>query len=209
MARRLTQQEYEQKVYDCVGDRYSVISPYEGKTKPVTFHCNIHNIDFTATAECFMRGPDKVRCSCPKCVEERNMKHHLENTVELECSYCGKKFRRAKSKTANSKSGLYFCCREHKDLAQQISFGLKEIWPEHYDVETSKAYRPLAFRNYPHKCAICGWDEDESILEVHHIDECRNHNQLDNLIILCPICHRKLTNHTYKLIGREQIVPIK
>ena len=28
----------------------------------------------------------------------------------------------------------------------------------------------------------------------------------ENLIILCPICHRKLTSHKYKLINREQIV---
>ncbi|WP_444210111.1 HNH endonuclease [Dialister succinatiphilus] len=67
-------------------------------------------------------------------------------------------------------------------------------------------YRRNAYRNYPHKCAVCGWDEDEDILEVHHIDENREHNELFNLIILCPICHRKLSSHKYKLVNREQIV---
>ena len=107
----------------------------------------------------------------------------------------------------NSRSGLYFCCREHKDLAQRLDSGLEfeALRPEHYGT-ISKNYRDVAFRLYPHQCAICGWDEDKDILEVHHIDEDRNHNEKENLIILCPICHRKLTSHKYKLINREQIV---
>ena len=40
---------------------------------------------------------------------------------------------------------------------------------------------------------------------VHHIDENREHNTLDNLIILCPICHKKLTTGKYLLQGREAI----
>lgn len=52
------------------------------------------------------------------------------------------------------------------------------------------------------------WDEDPDILEVHHIDENREHNELSNLVILCPICHRKITSHKYKLIERNSIIPI-
>ena len=93
-------------------------------------------------------------------------------------------------------------------MAQRIDFGLKEIQPNHYGnaVENIHNYRKNAFRYYPHKCAVCDWNEDEDILEVHHIDENRDHNELSNLIILCPICHRKLSSHKYKLIDREQIV---
>ena len=91
----------------------------------------------------------------------------------------------------NSKSGIYFCCREHKDLAQRIDFGLKEIQPNHYGnaVENINNYRKNAFRYYS-----------------HNIDENRNHNELSNLIILCLICHRKLSSHKYKLINKEQII---
>ena len=79
--------------------------------------------------------------------------------------------------------------------------------PEHYGVnESSSSYRKLAFRNYSHKCAICGWDEDEDILQVHHIDENRLNANLNNLIILCPTCHQKLTIGKYKLVGREKII---
>jgi 5-methylcytosine-specific restriction endonuclease McrA len=65
--------------------------------------------------------------------------------------------------------------------------------------ENSSAYRRNAFLAYPHECAICGYNEDERILEVHHIDENRNHNEIKNLIILCPNCHKKLSLHLYTL----------
>ena len=37
------------------------------------------------------------------------------------------------------------------------------------------------------------------VLEVHHIDENRNNNDISNLVILCPICHKYLTLHLYTL----------
>ena len=115
---------------------------------------------------------------CPKC-----------KYVEIECSYCGKKIKRLKSRL-KSQTGEYYCSREcgnrHKNsLIMQTKNG--------------SAYRRNAFLEYEHCCAICGWDEDERILEVHHIDENRNNNNLENLIILCPTCHRKITLGLYSL----------
>lgn len=46
---------------------------------------------------------------------------------------------------------------------------------------------------------ICGWDEDTRILEVHHINSDRSNNDLSNLMILCPICHTKITLGYYKI----------
>ncbi len=199
MGRKLTQEEYEQRVFDAVGDKYSVVSEYKGKTKPIQLHCNIHNINFEATAECFMRGPNDVRTKCPQCYQEFLDK----NKVELVCAYCGKKFKRGVSELNKSKSGLYFCCREHKDLAQRIDSGENFISmrPDHYDKlgSNSHEYRAKAFREFPHKCAVCGYDEDERILQVHHKDSNRQNNSSENLVILCPNCHWKITLGLYKL----------
>ena len=52
---------------------------------------------------------------------------------------------------------------------------------------------------YEHKCMCCGWDEDDRILEVHHIDENRKNSHISNLCLLCPTCHRKITLGYYKL----------
>ena len=55
------------------------------------------------------------------------------------------------SKLEKSKSGLYFCCREHKDLAQKINAGesFKSIRPTHYKNGIG-TYRENAFFEYPH-----------------------------------------------------------
>lgn len=209
MPRKLSQEEFCKRVYEAVGNRYNVISEYNGKTKPVIFHCNIHNINFKATAECFMRGSGDVRSKCPLCAEEDKEERFYEKNTLVECAYCGKQFYKKNSRL-ETKSGLHFCCREHKDLAQRLSSGqqFNNLRPEHYGKEDIKEYRLNAFRNYIHECSICHWNEDEDILEVHHIDENRNNNNLNNLIILCPICHRKLTSHKYKLINRTQIIKL-
>lgn len=209
MAKKLTQQEFEIKVFNCVGNKYTVISEYLGKTKPITLHCNIHNINFTVNAECFMRGPKDIRCKCPKCSEEQSQKQKLDIRTKVKCAYCGKEFLRLNSKLNNSKSGLYFCSRECKDTAQSLKSGdnFKSLRPEHYG-SLFGDYRKLAFKNYPHKCAVCGYDEDERILQVHHKDENREHNNLENLIILCPNCHWKITLHLYTLTKDNILLPI-
>ena len=78
-----------------------------------------------------------------------------------------------------------------------------------YESSTSstnpQSYRLVAFKNYDWKCAVCGYEEDIEytkgsteatkvpvILDVHHLDNNRNHNDSSNLVILCPTCHAKI-----------------
>ena len=93
-----------------------------------------------------------------------------------------------------------------EDLAQKLESGekFKSLRP-HYK-NGKYVYRERAFNEYPHKCAVCGWNEDEDILEVHHIDSNTSNNSLDNLIILCPTCHRKITLGKYELVDRCKII---
>ena len=61
-------------------------------------------------------------------------------------------------------------------------------------------YRKLAFDRYDPVCAYCGFGIPE-ILEVAHIDGNRQNNDIGNLVILCPTCHKMLdvdliSNHT-------------
>lgn len=204
MSRKLSQEKFEEKIFNLFGNKYTVVSQYLGKRQPITLHCNVHNVDFTVTAECFMRGTGDIRSSCPECTKDKRR----EKQVLCTCAYCGINFYRAPSKLKNSLSGLTFCCREHKDLAQRLESGeqFKEMRPPHYSgIITTRTYRDFAFKHYPHYCTNCGWDEDENILQVHHIDENRENNKLENLMILCPTCHMKLTSHRYILDENKKI----
>lgn len=42
------------------------------------------------------------------------------------------------------------------------------------------------------KCPFCN-NTDVGHFEIHHIDETPDNNAMDNLILLCPICHSKIT----------------
>jgi hypothetical protein len=104
--------------------------------------------------------------------------------VEVTCAHCGILFKKPKSKLPGSKSGLFFCCREHKDIAQSY---IKEIMPDHYGTGSSD-YRSIAFKAHGEYCAECGCSIF-AVLEVHHKDKDRSNNDPSNLEVLCANCH--------------------
>lgn len=194
----------EEKIWRTSNQRFKLKTPFKGRNYPVTLFCVKHNIEFIVSGDA--AGRDPIRCNCPECSKELKQKQYEDKRTEVVCAYCGKKFLKANSKLPLSKSGLYFCCREHKDLAQRLESGnqFDSMRPDHYG--NGAEYRKIAFRNYPHKCSVCGWDDDEDVLQVHHIDENRRNANPENLIILCPTCHQKLTIGKYQLIDRNKIV---
>ena len=202
----MTFEQLNEKIYKNTLNTCHYVSGYQNRSSEVLLHCDIHNITFTTKYENVGRD-NRPHHVCPKCKELD--KQDTNSNIELICAYCGKKFQRQISRLENSKSGFYFCCREHKDLAQSLKGGdkFKSIRPNHYGQQKTD-YRKTAFDLYPHKCHICGWAEDEDVLEVHHIDENHKNNDENNLIILCPICHRKITSHKYKLINRSYLQKI-
>jgi len=52
--------------------------------------------------------------------------------------------------------------------------------------------RKFAFSKKESKCQICGYLEYKCCLDVHHVDYDPNNNSIENLAILCVICHRKV-----------------
>jgi len=42
-------------------------------------------------------------------------------------------------------------------------------------------------------CSFCN-EQDVAALEIHHIDEDPNHNELENLLLVCSSCHSKITH---------------
>jgi len=117
-------------------------------------------------------------------------------SVELECAVCQTKFQRLKSNLGKSRHGIYFCSRECKDFGQSIDDGVLEIQPDHYtkvenaDAWSKNTYRKYALREQGSECRLCGYNEYEEALEVHHNDGDRSNNSKDNLTVLCAICHK-------------------
>jgi hypothetical protein len=54
-------------------------------------------------------------------------------------------------------------------------------------------------------CPLCD-DSNVEHFEIHHIDEMPENNDFVNLLMLCPICHSKITKRD---ITKEEVVQIK
>lgn len=203
---KLKEEEIQQKVFQNTLETCDYISGYETANSTIKIKCRKHQYEFETKWE-NVRRANRAHHVCPFCIQEDINKKKEELRIEVECAYCHQKFLKLKSRLDNSKSGLYFCCREHKDLAQRIESGKEfdSMRPDHFNAGIFN-YRDKALKEYPHKCAVCGYNEEPDILQVHHIDENRQNNKLDNLIILCPNCHAKITYGNYILKDRKELI---
>ena len=141
---------------------------------------------FLAEQKEINRGFGKF-CS-QRCANIQRVLNLVPPEPNVKCALCGTNFYLCSSKQDNSKSGLFFCCRAHKDEAQRVG-GIKEIMPAHYGVVSENTYRRIAFAAKPKVCERCGYDKHEAGIIVHHRDRNRDNNDISNLEVLCAICH--------------------
>lgn len=106
------------------------------------------------------------------------------------CKHCGQKFMSA------SKSAKYCSdsCKQKNYRAKQKSLSEEGV--------SIKTYYKI-FEKIP--CEICQWNKTSR--DLHHIIEVANGgtNELNNLICVCPNCHREIHNN---LISKEDLYKI-
>ena len=140
-------------------------------------------------------GKGKREICSRDCLDAAN-----QNRIKMNCAICGKEVWRNPSKVG--KNNLAFCCREHKEEAQTIKSGLLKC--THY-ADGSTIYRRTALEHYGAKCEWCGFGI-EALLEAHHINKNRYDNRIENLIILCLICHGLVHKDLVEVKNREAII---
>jgi len=143
--------------------------------------------------ECFVEKREINRGNGKFCSQQCSSDHRVANLQELEknvtCAFCKQSFHMTFHRGKRSKSGLYFCCRLHKDNAQKIG-GIKEIMPSHYGTGSpDNTYRRTAFSNKPKICERCRYDQHPAAIIVHHKDRNRMNDSIENLEVLCSNCH--------------------
>lgn len=65
----------------------------------------------------------------------------------------------------------------------------KEVYGKVKSERTPIKEKEAIFRKFDNKCAVCGEMEG---LHIHHKDEDATNNRVDNLIVLCGVCHKKI-----------------
>lgn len=119
------------------------------------------------------------------------------------CQRCGKERWVTPSDRAQNKTGRFYCSRSCAASVNNMLYKRGENHPNF--VSGSGSYRARAIRHYGAKCAVCSWDEDPRVIDVHHRDENRRHNKLENLVVLCAICHAKITRG-YCLLTKDNVL---
>ena len=113
--------------------------------------------------------------------------------IKTQCAYCGKDIEVQPHIIKKSKSGNVFCSQSCACSFNNTLYRSGENNPNWVDGQYKgySTYTKIAYRTYKHQCVICGCS-DELMLQVHHIDQDRSNDSVDNLIILCANDHLKL-----------------
>lgn len=124
--------------------------------------------------------------------------------IKCNCAQCGKELEKLPSEIKKSKTGNMFCDRSCACSFNNTLLRSGENNPNWKDgTGKSKVHTKTAFRTYKHQCSICKFNEP-SALQVHHIDENNQNNEVSNLIILCANHHSMV--HYGTLIIDESII---
>lgn len=115
------------------------------------------------------------------------------------CEICGKTFER-KQKIRNGRKITCDNCKNNAVHFKKNPISLMDF--------SKRTISKILYRSNK-GCAICGWNK--AICDVHHIIPRKNggDNSNDNLIVLCPNCHREIhsgmSNYTIEDLQNKSI----
>ena len=137
------------------------------------------------------RGQKNFYCTL-RC---RNDKR-LAQRIQCSCAECGKILHRAAGSIRHKRQ---YCTRKCATIAKNKT----RIGEAHPNWNGGTGYRVRALRHYGRKCTnescslrVIGL-MDERMLDVHHRDKNRRHNEISNLEVLCVWCHAKKTRGVF------------
>jgi len=130
--------------------------------------------------------PSLVENSTMACVETRQ-------GVCIKCNNVitnkRKRLKFCSPKCRNAYNAYQWCLRKSKFEKPGVGSGGNQKGEKNHMYKTGiGSYSKKGFTNLPNVCNRCG---DLEKLLVHHKDENRSNNELDNLEILCKRCHQE------------------
>lgn len=108
------------------------------------------------------------------------------------CSTCGKETYKQRKALRASKSGKFFCGRSCQTKWRNVEFS--EDKHANWKGGTHAYRRKMLQSNKRQECGLCRI-QDIRILAVHHLDENRKNNHIDNLVWLCHNCHHLIHHY--------------
>ena len=108
---------------------------------------------------------------------------------ETECENCGMYvYYTIKIRDAKSDKLLKVCKMCSLDIRNK-NLDWEGRPEENKRVVISEKDKELIFNKFNNECAICSGKEG---LHIHHKDHNPSNNRMNNLIVLCGVCHKKI-----------------
>ncbi len=151
----------------------------------VQVRCKFCDNEFYAKPSWLKKGNGKY-CST-KC-------HHASARTgkNVACHICGKETYKTQKAIKGSNSGKFFCGKSCQTKWRNKTF-VRELHPNWKG--GTHSYRLLLLGNKSKPvCTLCKI-KDVRVLAVHHIDENRANNTIENLAWLCHNCHHLVHHH--------------
>ena len=131
-------------------------------------------------------------------LQDRVSKRKDFKTIEKYCAYCGKKLERRFYSGCNKFEDMT-CFKKRKYCDRMcMRKAFTNVGESNSNWSNTHSTARTINNLFLHKdrCEICG---KSGKLDIHHIDENPNNNNIDNLMCLCRSCHMKIhRNESFK-----------
>lgn len=125
------------------------------------------------------------------CSNECSFKSRKQGKT-VTCAICGKETYKQRRALQRSKSGKFFCGKSCQTVWRNNEY----IRDKHPNWKGgTHSYRLDMLKNGPDPMCILCKSTDTRTLAVHHIDENRKNNEIENLAWLCHNCHHLVHHH--------------
>lgn len=146
----------------------------------------------------------KYREDSAKFCSHECQNHKQYDKYIFNCKSCGKEVITSPSRRKSIKKFCSLDCREANRMSiVERRKKIKAISKLKRGSSSSRGLRNHVFLLKDKICEICGYDEHVFCLDLHHIDEDPTNNEIDNIAVLCCMCHRKLHKDLIKIGDRE------
>lgn len=135
----------------------------------------------------------KYRIETAKFCSLECQNHKQYNKFSFNCFTCNKEVLSPPSrKSRNKRFCSLDCTHANRMSVMERRRKIKAIAALKRGSKSNRSLRRNVFLVKDKVCQVCNYDEYDFCLDVHHIDNDPTNNEIDNIAVLCCICHRKL-----------------